>query len=219
MHIHNHKRAMRVRFFMVFMGAFVFFFGMLNVRFVYANIQYWIAPGTIRTDDSLGAKAQLLPLAKNLSDRPLPNNAMLVIDSIGVNAPIVFDSPSDTKSLYANLENGVVHYPPSSKPGQLGPAIILGHSSAYPWYKGKYGSVFALLGKLKPGDKFYVQYEDKRLFVYTVKQSIVFNPLKGDDEKLAELEQNSKTSLILVSCWPVGTDYRRIAVEAELVES
>jgi len=210
---------MRIRFLMIFLGAFIFFFGLLNARFIYANVQYWLAPGTIRTADSLGGKAQLLPLAKDLKDKPLPNNAMLVIDSLGVNAPIVFNSPADAKSLYANLENGVVHYPVSLKPGENGPSILLGHSSAYPWYKGKYGSVFALLGKLKPGDRFYVQYEDKRLFVYTVKQSVIFNPLSGDEEELAKLEQNAQTSLILVSCWPVGTDYRRIAVEAVLLES
>lgn len=210
---------MRIRFLTVFLGAFIFFFGTLNARFIYANVQFWLAPGTIRTADSLGGKAQLLPLAKDLKDKPLPDSAVLVIDSLGINAPIVFNSQADVDSLYANLEFGVVHYPASSKPGEKGPSILLGHSSAYPWYKGKYGSVFALLGKLKPGDRFYVQYEDNRLFVYTVKQSVIFNPLVGDDKKLAELEQNTENSLILVSCWPVGTDYRRIAVEAVPLEN
>ncbi|MDP2647868.1 MAG: sortase [Candidatus Yanofskybacteria bacterium] len=218
MKIHNHYRALRIRFILIFFGAFVLIFGSLNARFIYANMQYFIAPGTIRSDDSLGQAVRLLPLSKDLSQKPLPNKAQLVIDSIGVNAPIVFGASRDEETIYKNLENGVVHYSSTSKPGETGTSVVLGHSSAYPWYKGDYGSVFALLGKLKEGDKFYVQYEDQRLFVYSVKRSIVFNPF-GDDAVLEELESNSRPSIILISCWPVGTDYRRIAIQAEPVEN
>lgn len=218
MRIHNHNRAIRVRFTLIFFGAFVLIFGSLNIRFIYANVQYFVAPGTIRSDDSLGQAVRLFPLSKDLSQKPLPNKARLVIDSIGVNAPIIFGVPNDEETVYKNLESGVVHYSTTSKPGEAGTSVVLGHSSAYPWYKGDYGSVFALLGKLKEGDKFYIQYEDERLFVYTVKRLMVFNPF-GDDAVLEELESSSRPNIILISCWPVGTDYRRIAIQAEPVEN
>ncbi len=206
---------MKVRFLFIFIGTFVAFFAVLNIRFLAAGVRYWLVPGTIIREDSL-EQAKLFPLAKDVSTRPLPDTATLVIDSIGVSAPIVFNAPTDSDSVYKNLENGVVHYANTPKPGLPGVAVILGHSSAYPWYKGSYGSVFALLGKLKPGDKFYVRYEDGRLFVYTVKQSIVFNPFSPGG-KLDELERASGSTIVLVSCWPVGTNYRRIAVQAELM--
>jgi len=216
-HFHNHFRAMTIRFTTIFICSLVIFFAILNIRFLSASVRYWLAPGTIVSSDSL-AKAKAFPLALDVSTRPLPSNARLVIDSIGVNAPIVFDVPADNDIIYKNLERGVVHYSSSVKPGQPGAAVVLGHSSAYPWYKGDYGSVFALLTKLKPGDKFYVQYEDGRLFIYSVRQSIVFNPLAPDD-RLSQLETTDGSSIILVSCWPVGTNYRRIAVQADVVES
>jgi LPXTG-site transpeptidase (sortase) family protein len=97
-----------------------------------------------------------------------------------------------------------------------GNGIILGHSSAYPWYRGDYGSVFALLSKLAVGERFYVQYEDNRMFVYEVRGSVIFNPFKTE-ERLAALEGVTGDNVILLSCYPVGTSYLRIAVRAEQV--
>ncbi len=212
---------MRRRFVFVFFSSFIIIFGILNYRFVGANIRYFVAPGTIVTKDSLKDAVRLLPLAKDVFEKPLPDSAHLVIDSIGVNAPIVFGVPTNNDAIYQQLENGVVHYASTPKPGTRtqGLSIILGHSSAYPWYRGKYGSVFALLNKLKSGDRFYIQYSDGRLFVYAVKEAIVFNPFNPDDPRLAEVEKSEKPTLVLVSCWPVGTNYRRIAVVAELVQN
>ena len=85
------------------------------------------------------------------------------------------------------------------------------------WYKGDYGAVFALLSKLSPGDRFYAQYEDNRIFVYEVAQSVVFNPFQ-ENSRLNELEAMQGDSIILISCYPVGTDYLRIAVRAVRVE-
>ncbi|MEK7525842.1 MAG: sortase [Patescibacteria group bacterium] len=208
---------MTVRFTTIFICSLFVFFGILNIRFIAASVRYWLAPGTIISSDSL-SQAKAFPLAQDVFTRPLPSNARLVIDSLGVNAPIVFDVPPDNDIIYKNLERGVVHYSNSVKPGQPGAAVVLGHSSAYPWYKGKYGSVFALISKLKPGDKFYVQYEDGRLFVYSVRQSIIFNPFKPDG-RLSQLETTDRSSIVLVSCYPVGTNYLRIAVQADVVES
>lgn len=208
---------MRRRFLLVFVGTFLAVFGIINMRFVAANVQFWLVPGTIEREDSLREAMKLLPLAADTVAKPLSNKARLVIDSIGVDAPIVFSASEDETSIFKSLENGVVNYARTAKPGAGGTSLILGHSSAYPWYRGKYGSVFALLGKLKPGDKFYVQYDDGRLFIYTVSRSIVFSPLEGD-AKLGNLARADGPTLILVSCWPVGTSYLRIAVRAEQVQ-
>lgn len=216
--LHHHARALRRRFLAIFFLTFVFIFGGLNYRFIQANIQFWLAPGTIKHSDSLGEALKLFPIAKDVSAKPLPDKAELVIDSIGVRAPIVFNIPANNKLIFNNLQNGVVHYSTTVKPGEgKAVSVILGHSSAYPWYRGNYGSVFALLGKLNPGDKFYVQYEDGRLFIFNVKRSFIFNPLNSEEE-LGPLEQNTYSSVVLISCYPVGTAYRRIAIEAELVQ-
>lgn len=187
-------------------------FAVLNGRFLYANVNYWLGGG-IEPVSNRSPAFQTLPPADNI---PLPDKAILTIKKIGVSTPVVFGIASNNDTILKNLENGVVHYSNTPKPGLNGTSIILGHSSAYPWYKGKYGSVFALLGKLQPGDKFSVQYDGGRTFNFIIKQSIVFSPF-ADDSRLTQIEKTSGSSLLLISCWPVGTNYKRIAVQAELI--
>ncbi|MCC6934473.1 MAG: sortase [Candidatus Yanofskybacteria bacterium] len=213
MRLHYRSRTIWMRLALIFGLTFSLAFVLLNIRFAAKSVQYLVAPGTIKTQDTLGDAIRLLPLAGAVEDKPLPNRATLVVDSIGVRAPIVFNVPADNDIIYKRLEDGVVHYSTSAKPGNPGAALILGHSSAYPWYKGDYGAVFALLAKLKAGDRFYVQYEDNRTFVFEVKDYIIFNPFT-EDGRLAEFENTPGSSIVLISCYPVGTNYKRIAVRA-----
>lgn len=217
MRLHNRGRLIALRLMVIFGVTFTAAFFLLNIRFVEKNVQYLIAPGTIRTRDTLGDAIRLLPLAQTVRPKPLSDRATLVIDSIGVRAPIVFNVPDNNDLIYDNLEKGVVHYSNTAKPGEPGAAIVLGHSSAYPWYKGDYGAVFALLSKLKVGDRFYVQYDDNRTFVYEMQQAIIFNPFEND-QRLTDIENATGSSIILISCYPVGTNYKRIAVQAQLVQ-
>jgi LPXTG-site transpeptidase (sortase) family protein len=203
---------MKLRFVLIFIIIFILAFFTLNSRFVYANLKFLLESKSL---SKLPFKIPELPV-KISKNAPLPNNATLSINEIGVSAPIIFGVGTDTNSIYKNLEDGVVHYSDTPKPGSGGFSVILGHSSAYPWYKGAYGSVFALLGKLKIGDTFSVRYEDGRIFTYSVKELVIFSPLKNND-RLTEIEKNSKNSVVLLSCWPIGTNYKRIAVYAEVI--
>lgn len=201
-----------IKFIKVFLISFMLIFAALNGRFLYANANYWLSGNAVPVfDQSPTAQATQL-----LHQTPLPNKATLVIEKIGVSAPVVFGVASNSDTILKNLENGVVHYSDTPKPGLEGLSIILGHSSAYPWYKGDYGSAFALLGKLQPGDKFSVRYNDGRTFNFNVKQSVIFSPF-ANDSRLAQIEKSPGTSLVLISCWPIGTNYKRIAVQAELI--
>lgn len=220
MRLHNRSRVIAFRLVLIFAATFIGAFLILNLRFVEKTIQYSLVPGTIRTRNTVDDAIRLLPLSQNIADRPLSDSARLVIDSIGVDAPIVFGVPADNDLIYESLEAGVVHYSNTAKPGNPGAAVILGHSSAYPWYRGDYGAVFALLSKLQVGERFYVQYDDNRSFVYEVSGSVIFNPFVKDDksDQLAAMEASGGSSIILISCYPVGTNYRRIAVQAVRIE-
>ena len=128
MRLHHRGRLIAFRLLVIFATTFTAAFFLLNIRFVEKNVQYLIAPGTIRTRDSLGDAIRLLPLAQNVRPKPLSDRATLVIDSIGVRAPIVFNVPDNNDLIYDNLEKGVVHYSNTAKPGELVAAIVLGHS-------------------------------------------------------------------------------------------
>lgn len=140
------------------------------------------------------------------------SEARVIIPKINVNAPIVFPQTIDNDELLSYLEKGVIHYRDSAEIGKPGTAIILGHSSAYPWYNGNYGSVFALLEKLEIGDEFVVSYQNKKYY-YRVSEKNIVVPLDFKVE-----EQDNKSHLILMSCWPVRTNRLRMVVNSDLIK-
>lgn len=193
----------------------------VNGPMLYNDAYYWIQSlRPAETNVSASGLAMIEPIllpVSTIDQQPLPNQATITIEKINVDVPIVFGVGSNPDDIYNNLTNGVVHYSPTSKPGQGGPSIILCHSSLYPWQYNKYGAPCAQVGKLVPGDRITVKYSDGRIFNYRMKQTIIFNPLEADgDKRLAELESNPKPTLILVTCYPVGSNTSRAALEAVL---
>ncbi len=210
------------KFITYFCLIFIITFGLLNARFVSAEIRFWFSPLMANSDDTpfQGDSSFLARMHdKDQVTHTLPlsdsNDFFLEIPAIGAKAPIIIERSADQNIIFKDLEEGVVHYADSPLPGQKGTAIILGHSSAYPWYKGHYGSVFALLSNLKVGDFIYINNGGK-ILSYKVKESVIFHPFTKD-QSIDQMVQTDTSSIILVSCWPVGTNSKRIAIKADLV--
>ena len=157
-----------------------------------------------------------LPIAGAKPVNKVKADFNLTIPSLGISAPIVFESTTNEAKIYKQLEKGVVHYAGTPIPGQPGTAIILGHSSVYPWYKGKYGHIFSSLSKLKNGDIIQIK-KDGTLLSYKVSHSIIFSPNATDDYELRGMEITNGSSIVLMTCWPNGTNAKRIAVRADLI--
>ncbi len=208
-----------VRLFKAFIVSLVAVYVFINGPRFYSTLEFWL--NNIQPqDNSAAASSVIQPIRLPVSEsdqQPLPNRATIMIERIGVSVPIVFGVPPVNETIYENLANGMVHYSLTPKPGQSGASVLLCHSSLYPWQVNKYGAPCALIGKLKVGDRITVRYEDGRIFNYSMKQSLVFNPLTGEDnEKLQELERSARPLLLLVTCWPVNTTQSRFALQAEL---
>lgn len=179
-------------FIIIFILIFAFTLIIFNGRFIYAQMKYYfIGPFPIVSE-----KGEISPLQK------------IVIPSIGVEAPIILLENTDEYTQQKALEQGVIYWPESASPGEKGTIIILGHSSAYPWYKGKYGSVFSLLDKLKEGDEIFL-FSEKKKYTYQVIGKEIKTPKDLNIEK-----QEKEPTLYLISCWPINTNFKRIAVKA-----
>jgi len=137
------------------------------------------------------------------------STAVLRIPKIDVDAPVVWNESID--DIYDDLERGVVHYRRTAVPGEIGNVVLIGHSSQFIWDDNKYGTVFALLDKLKDGDKVELDYLGKT-YTYAVVDSDVTKPT--DTSRFAA---SSKPLVTLVSCFPAGSNELRIFVTAELV--
>lgn len=136
----------------------------------------------------------------------------LEISKINVSAPIVFfDGPTDMETISKSLDEGTVHFPTSVLPGAKGQTVILGHSAPPNWPKIKYDWVFSEIGSLEEGDEIMVNFNGRE-YVYRVKEKIFLD--KGED--LPGEDLSSRNTLILITCWPPGKDYMRIAVIADI---
>jgi len=194
--------------FIIFLVIFLIVFStsvfIFNGRFMYAQMKYsTIGPPSL---SSLAEKrgGNNLPLPK--AEYVLPER--LVIPSLGIEAPIVI-SQSNTEAEYQkDLERGVLYLPGSSTLNKKGTIVIMGHSSAYPWYKGQYGSIFALLNQLNINDEIIVFSKDKQ---YTYR--ILGKEIKAPKDLVFQTQEDEPI-LYLVSCWPINTAWKRIVIKA-----
>lgn len=136
-------------------------------------------------------------------------SAVIRIPKIQVNAPVVWNE--DLARIYEDLKSGAVHYRATANPGDAGNSVLIGHSSTYVWDQNKYGTLFALLDKLKAGDKVYVDYVNTT-YTYVVTGTDITDPT--DTRHFAP---SGEPIVTLVSCWPAGQNGKRIFVTAKLV--
>lgn len=139
----------------------------------------------------------------------------VVIDRIGVVAPVVLSENPDESAIQKDLERGIIRYPDTANPGQSGNAFLTGHSSNYAWAPGAYNYILSRMDDLNEGDTItlrVVQQNGKTIeYSYTVTKKFVASP---DDPRL--FEETVEPVVTLATCWPLHTSFRRLVVKAEL---
>lgn len=111
-----------------------------------------------------------------------------------------------------DLSKSLVHYIPTSLPGEYGNVAIFGHSSLPQFYNVKdFKTIFTYLPSLNKGDKIVVKIHDVT-YEYEVYDMFVVKP-----DQVSVLEQKYDASyLTLVTCVPPGTYWNRLIVKAKL---
>lgn len=146
-------------------------------------------------------------------------SATLSIPALHVVIPIVWSQSTQEKDLQNDLSSGAIHYPGTAIPGNIGNALLAAHSSDYAWKKGAYKNAFASLGRLSVGDTgILITYTDKdamkRTLQFRVTEKAIVAP---DDQRI--FEEGQTAQITLITCWPVGTNWRRLIVKADVVGS
>ncbi|NVP17911.1 sortase [Candidatus Gracilibacteria bacterium] len=156
----------------------------------------------------------------NLNIEITPYTNRVIIPKIGKNIPLLdvknknISGQNELNNIFMKeLENGIIRYPGSSKPGEDGVSFIFGHSSNLPWMKGDYNDVFSTLDNVVFGDEVIVYYGQEK-YTYKIREKKVIKP--GDVSVLKR--NNDKSEITLMTCWPIGTTLNRLIVTGELVK-
>lgn len=139
----------------------------------------------------------------------------LTIPSLGITTPVVYVNQVSEKSFQLGLQKGVVQYPGTALPGQLGNMYIFGHSSDYRWAKGNYKTIFAKLPNIKVGAEVMITDGAGKSYKYRVTGTVV---AKATDVKYLSQQAYKKKLLTLQTSYPIGTALKRYLVFTELVE-
>ncbi|MFH0864171.1 MAG: sortase [Candidatus Gottesmanbacteria bacterium] len=162
------------------------------------------------TEINYEIKSVIKPFIKQ-SLKPIDTDFGIVILKIDANSKIVANvDPYNSKEYQWALTKGVAHARGSSFPGELGNVFIFSHSSVNFYEAVRYNSIFYLLNKLEKGDEIDLYYKDKK-FKYLVNEKKMVN--SGDIQYLSG--KNSDRTVTLMTCWPPGTDLKRLIVIAD----
>jgi len=124
----------------------------------------------------------------------------------------VFNTSATNKEEYLDvLKKGVGHVKGTSFPGQGKTIFLFAHSTDASYNIVRYNAVFFLLDKLEPEDDVIVFFNND-IYKYKVTEKII---VSADETKYLTYK-GEKETLILQTCWPPGTIWKRLLVLAEI---
>jgi sortase A len=142
---------------------------------------------------------------------PVDMDFGLIIPKLGINVNVIKNVDPFNSIVYQEaLTKGVAHAKGTSFPGQPGNTFIFSHSSQNFLEAFRYNSIFYLISKLDTGDKITLVYQSKFYDYHVTNKRIV------DAENISILNnQDAIPSLSLMTCWPPGTNLKRLLIEAK----
>lgn len=144
---------------------------------------------------------------------PKDTEFSILIPKLGANAKVFANiSPLNKSEFLPVLQKGVAHAKGTVFPGMKGNIYLFAHSTDNFWDAGRYNAVFYLLKDLVSGDEVIVFFENKR-FNYKVTESKIVEP--SDVSTLTQSQGEKEETLILQTCWPPGTTWKRLLVFAK----
>lgn len=126
--------------------------------------------------------------------------------------PLVYSETLDEPVLQEYLKQGAVVLPLGRNFGEPGNMVVTAHSSGTAAF-GPYRFAFARLSELKTGDEFSITTSLHRYTYRVYGQEIVW------PHQVDRLPKDSRSTVTLVTCWPLWTNFKRLLVHSELIKT
>jgi LPXTG-site transpeptidase (sortase) family protein len=144
-------------------------------------------------------------------------NYEIEIPKIGASAKLTTKvSPFNSSEYLKVLDQGFVAHAqgtplPGEETGQA--SFIFAHSTNQGLSRVRNNAVFYMLGDLVIGDQMIIRRGDESLVYEVIEKKIV----SANDISYLNYRDDAKTSLIVQTCWPLGTDWRRLLIMAKRI--
>ncbi|KKT77938.1 MAG: hypothetical protein UW73_C0009G0037 [Microgenomates group bacterium GW2011_GWB1_44_8] len=137
----------------------------------------------------------------------------IVIPKIGATSAITANVDTGDEDQYRQaLLKGVAHAKGTYFPGQGKRIYLFAHSTDFSYNISRYNAVFYLLRKIEPGDKITLFFADRK-YTYQVKQKVIV-PAQDTSWLATDTDEEE---LVLQTCYPPGTTWKRLIVSAKLI--
>lgn len=186
------------------LGAALIFISLIGLIVVYgplfkAEVEYQVTPS------KFGSALRDMP-AWQVPD----TSYSLYIPKISATSKVIGNVDAGSETAYlAALKLGVAEVAGLAHPGQVGTTYLFAHSTDSPLNFARYNAVFYLLDRLENGDRVEVMYQNK-LYKY----QIVSKQILAASDTRYLLPQTNQEKLVLQTCYPPGTSWKRLVVEA-----
>lgn len=193
----------------------------INIKAAYKSAVFYLDPESTTDSEALVQLDKVDAVEAPGSTAPSPDNIVVgrILNSevaddwlsypeLGIKAPIFWDVP--VVEANDKMNDGLTHIQSTALPGNGGEGLISGHSSHYWWQKGDYKEIFALLLKAKIGDKFIINKAGMRIYQ-------VDNIYQVSGNEYMQFQTSGEEKVKLMTCVPLGTNLRRLIVEAKLI--
>ncbi len=138
----------------------------------------------------------------------------IIVPKIGTNAAVVSDVDPFNEAEYTQaLDRGIAHAKGTPFPGEMGNTFLFAHSAVAFYEASQQNVQFYLLSKVETNDEIFISYK-KNIYKYKITEVSIVE--QTDVKYLAS--DYTKSTITLMTCWPAGTNYKRVIVKADLVK-
>lgn len=197
-----------------FVGLFFTFWPIFSAEVIFRldklrGIRYFIAgeetPKRQTFGDLLGRGGSKIIIPKS-------TDFGIVVEKINANSPVISNvNAANQKEYNAKLQRGVAHAAGTVFPGQKGLTFLFSHSVLNPWDVPRYNAVFYLLRELEKEDRIIVYFGGRRFDYFVTEKKVV----SANDVSVLRM-QPQEPLLVLQTCDPPGTTWRRLLVFAKM---
>lgn len=200
-------------------GNFLFLMAMLFLFYLYWPLTKALVVYRLNTNKT--TRASNREIIKTITDEELKSNQIndksywVQIPKILARADVVVNvSPFNQKEYSKVLSNNVIAQAAGTDVpggGKGKSTFIFAHSSQEGISMVRNNSVFYLLGELSNDDVIIIDYKGK-IYTYQIYDKKIVSPY---ETSYINYKKYDEEILILQTCWPIGTDWRRLLVFAK----